>query len=320
MVVGLQHWDRSSALIDGRVRLPMTAIVGVPNRNAWEGLFSGAFDAAELPLARLVFNQGQGDPIVAIPVFPDRLFLQRYIYVRSDFDGHDLASLNGKRVIVPGYYFTASFWHRQMLREAGVAPEDVTWISTAPELDARMRPPVPVTVQPDGDRGVGHLLSGAGDVLMHEYTLPTPRGRENEMRRLFDNVFAVEGEWFKRTEVHPILHVVAVREESLRRRPDFGVELCRAFDEAKAEMYRWLQNERTTGLPFAREALDHSLEVMGDDPWAYGLERNAREINQFLDLAVADAVIKERPNIERLFDARSLEYRFTSRINRATWA
>jgi 4,5-dihydroxyphthalate decarboxylase len=110
MNVAIQHWDRSSALLDGRVSLPNVAFVGLPNAVCWAGLFSGVFDAAELPLARFVFCHDQGDPLIALPIFPDRLFLQQYIYVRRDEPANDLSGFRGRRMIVPGYYFTASFW------------------------------------------------------------------------------------------------------------------------------------------------------------------------------------------------------------------
>ncbi len=236
--------------------------------------------------------------------------------MRNDGSVPDLAAFRARRVLIPGYYFTAAFWHREFLRGAGVPPEAVDWVSTAPELDPRMHTPagVRITVQSAPERGIGLLLDGQVDAIMHEFTIAAPPGRERELRRLYPDVFEVEQAWYAETSVHPILHVMAVSREALERRPDLGVELCRAFDEAKAEAYLWLSSERTTSLPFMREAIDRSVAVLGDDPWAYGLERNARELNRFLDLAQTDGLTKTRARLEDLFDPRSLEYRFQARI------
>ena len=316
MTVGVQHFDRMTALLDNRVTVPNVRILGSPNRTNWEALFSGAYDAAELPLARFVFNRDQGDPLVGLPIFPDRLFLQQYIYTRTEAAFGSLSDLRHRRIIVPGYYYTASFWHRHFLREAGVESNEVEWISTAPELDERMRiaDDIKIKVMPSLHRGADLLLDGHGDCLMHEFTIPPPAGSEGRMRRLLSDVFNVQAEWYRRTNVFPAVHVIAVRAESLERRPDLGVELCRAFDEAKQHMYDWLQSERTIGLPFAREAIDHSLEVFGDDPWSYGLEKNESELNRFLDLAQLDGFTNRRAKIEEIFDRRSLEYQFKSRM------
>ena len=89
------------------------------------GVLKGYFDAAEIPLARLAFVVDQGDPVKGVPVFPDRLFVQQYVYVRTDSDIRTLADLKGKKVHVPGYFITASFWHRALLKEAGVDPNEV---------------------------------------------------------------------------------------------------------------------------------------------------------------------------------------------------
>lgn len=315
MTVAVQHWDRTSALIDRRVTLPNVSFIAVPNRVGWEGLFAGIFDAAELPVARFVFCHEQGDPLVAVPVFPDRLFLQRYIYVLADAPFQGLADLRGRRIGLPGYYFTASFWHRQFLREAGVAPEDVEWISTAPELDKRMAVPQDIrySVRPATERGLSLLFEGEAECLMHEYTL-VPSAGAPRIRRLLPDTLKVHAGWYVRTAVFPALHLMAVRAEALQRRPDFGIELCRAFDEARDETYRWLSSERTTALPFAREAIDRSLELFGDDPWPYGLEKNARELEQFLDLAHADGLVRRREKLAELFDPRAAAYDFRSRL------
>ncbi len=315
--VGVQRFDRTAALIDGNVNVPNVNVIQVPNRTCLEGLQSGVFSAAEFQMARFVFCRSQGDPLVAVPVFIDRLFLQRYIYVRADDPISSLKELRGRRVVLPGYFITASFWHRFFLREAGVKPEEIEWLAMGAERDPRMKTPdgVKITVVPSKSNGLDLLLSGQADCIMHESTLiplPADRGR---IRRLLPNILEVESEWFRRTRILPTLHLLVVREEVLKRWPDFGIDLCHAFDLAKQEMYSWLQSERTTGVPFARDAIDWSLEVCGDDPWPYGVEKNANELNQYLDLAFADGFTTRRLTVEELFDPRALEYQFESRMD-----
>jgi 4,5-dihydroxyphthalate decarboxylase len=320
MTVAVQRFDRSAALIDGTVRMDNVLVLGVSaGRVGVDGVLNGTFDAAEMPLARYIFCKDQGDPITAVPVFPDRLMLHQYVYVRTDRGIEGPADLRGRRVLMPGYFITASFWHRARLKaEGGVGPREVEWFTTSPELDRRIRIPegVKVTVASGGSRhGVERLVDGTADCVMTEDTIRVPPAQRHLVKHLDPNVYTLQRDWHKKTGFFPIVHVIVVRNESLKARPDFGRELCQAYDQARAHAYRVLQNERMTSLPFMRAILDEVVELCGDDPWSYGLERNRAELDTLLGYAHEEGYVRRRSTPEELFDPRSLEYAFTSRIS-----
>ena len=311
------RFDRTAAVIDGRIRIEDVNVINAPGgKAAIQGLLSGAFDAAEVPFARYVSWISHGAQLHAAPIFTDRLFQHEYIYTRPDTGIESLADLRGRRVIcAPSYFATPSFWHRALLKEeAGIEPREIEWHSVAPEAE-EMRLPAGVTVKLSKASilGLERLLDGTADALMTARTPLVPKGRT--VVRVMKDANQKQREWHRRTGFFPILHVIAMRDEALKARPDLGVDLCRAYDEAKAYCYRVLQDDRMTGLPFMRGYLDDAVALGGDDPWPYGLERNRAEIEHFLDLAQAHGLTEKRVELARLFDAGCAGYEFTARMS-----
>lgn len=312
------RFDRSAAVIDGRVRIEDVNVINAPGgKAAIQGLLGGAFDAAEVPFARYVSWINQGAQLHAVPVFTDRLFQHEYIYTRTDTGIERLEDLRGRRVVcAPSYFATPSFWHRALLKdEAGIEPHEIEWHSVAPEAE-EMRLPAGVTVKLSKASilGLERLLDGTADALMTARTPLVPERDRPRVRRVLKDANQRQREWYRKTGFFPILHVIAMRDDALKLRPDFGIDLCRAYDEAKACCYRVLQDDRMTGLPLMRGYLDDAVAAGGDDPWPYGLERNRAEIERFLQLAQEHGLTQKPLEVERLFDARCAGYRFTSRM------
>ncbi|MFM9971950.1 MAG: hypothetical protein ACKVQK_26515, partial [Burkholderiales bacterium] len=182
------RFDRTAALMDGRITIDRVNVCKVPGgKAAIEGLLSGAFDAAEVPMARFVSWIAQGIKLRAAPVFTDRLFQHEHIYTRKDTDLTRLEDLRGRRVIcAPSYFATPSFWHRALLKdEAGIEAREIEWHSVAAEA-AEMRLPedVKVTLSPASILGIERLLDGTADALMTARTVMPPRGAGPRIRRV----------------------------------------------------------------------------------------------------------------------------------------
>lgn len=318
--LGIQRFDRTAALHDGRLQVPGVMVSQVLPSVSVTGLLNGTFDAAEIPLAHYVFLKSIGAPFTALPVFPDRLFLQQYIYTRPDAGITSLHDLQGHRVILPMYFMTSSIWHRGFLRDmAGVRPSDVEWITTSEERDDRMRlpPDVSVTFRRGSHLGLELLLEGVGDALMTEATPVVPPDRTAEVVPLIPDVQAFQRDLFRREQIHPIVHVIALREDLVARAPDLVPALCHAFDVAKNSCFHLLQNERTTALPLMRSYLDETQELFGDDPWPYGVEgRNGHELERFLTYAAEQGFIQRPLDVQELFDERALTFPWSASMER----
>jgi 4,5-dihydroxyphthalate decarboxylase len=318
ITVAALRFDRTAALLDGRVRRENMTFVNVPGGpTAADGLMSGAFDAADIPLVQYVAWKFNERDVTAIPVFSDRLFQRPYIYTRLDTGIKTLADLRGRRVMsAPSYFGTPAFWHRAILKEEyGIEPSEVEWFSATPaRADTSYPPGVRVTYAPASYLGLERLLDGTVDCLMTARTamiLPRDAGK---VIRVAADAHERDRESVRKNGFFPILHVIVVRRASLERRPSMAVELCSAFDDAKEYAYRILQDERMTSLPFMRRYLDETVEVWGDDPWPYGVEPNRAVLDQFLGYAHEQGLVGRTLSVGELFDNDSARHEFQARM------
>jgi 4,5-dihydroxyphthalate decarboxylase len=282
------------------------------------GLLAGIFEAAEMPIAHYAFLRDQGDDYTAIPVFPDRMFLRRNVFVRPDSGIASLADLVGRRVAVPMYWMTSSFWHRRDLRLlGGLGPEEVSWVTTAPERDPRMSLPAGVKVDlvRGPHLGLERLLDGSADCLMTEAQPVVPEGAP--VVSLHADPDALDRELITGDGVHPLLHVIVFRRDVADRHPDLVARVCAAFDVAKQCAYDLLQNERMTSLPFMRAHLDETEAVFGADPFPYGTAgRNGTELAMFLAEAHGQGLTRRRLEVDELFHEVGRVYPWSARMTR----
>jgi 4,5-dihydroxyphthalate decarboxylase len=160
------------------------------------------------------------------------------------------------------------------------------------------------------------LLDKTADCLMTEGTPMIAEEERNKLVRLHRDIHALQRDYYRRTGFHTIVHVIVIREEILQERPDLAVELCQAFDEAKAHGYRTLQNERMTALPLMRNYIDETVEIFGLDPWPYGLENNFSELDRFLAHTREQGLTQKRLGPEDLFAPSARNFRFRATMDR----
>src|SRR3954467_8576041 len=96
------RYDRTQPLLDGRVQpegVDLTFLPLRPGETFWRMLNHGEFDASEMSLSSYTILRSEGDTtIVAIPVFPSRVFRHSAVYVRADSNIARSEELKGKRV------------------------------------------------------------------------------------------------------------------------------------------------------------------------------------------------------------------------------
>ena len=324
MKLGLSNYDRTAPLITGTITMDNVEVMSLPGPfkdifAAWDAVLSGELDAVEIPLGGYVLWRDKGHPVMGVPVFPDRLFVQQYIYIRNDTDVSSLADLRGRKVCVPQYNMSSSFWHRDTLKEDyGITPQEIEWITLMPEA---WPSPTPAGVKvellrPETGRfsGIDLLVQGKIDCLMHEGVPKTTPEERPKVKRIHDDVNALQRDYYKSTGFHVPTHLVIARDDALERRPDFGEVICEGFDRAKAEVYRALEDERRTSLPFMRHYVEDAVEVFGTDPWSDGFADNRPVLDKFLELAKDQGLSQRRFTPEELFDKRSCGYQFKARM------
>ena len=123
------------------------------------------------------------------------------------------------------------------------------------------------------------------------------------MKRLFDNSRAEEERYYLETGIFPIMHVLVIHRRVYESNRWIAREMLKAFTAAKdiafAELRRTVA--LSISLPWVREEFESTVERMGPDFWAYGIEPNRAVLSSFIRYAHAQGLIDATPEPEDLF-------------------
>jgi 4,5-dihydroxyphthalate decarboxylase len=128
--------------------------------------------------------------------------------------------------------------------------------------------------------------------------------REGDPRivRLFPDYKEKEIAFFKQTGIFPIMHVNVIRQEIVDKYPWVATNLVKAFEEAKALAYRRTANPRMVPLAWVRTAWEEQLDVLGADPWAYGLgDANRNNLETVLRYCHQQGLLSRIMKLDELF-------------------
>ncbi|WP_353194123.1 ABC transporter substrate-binding protein [Pusillimonas noertemannii] len=293
--VALGDYDRTRALLDGNVQID--GVDPVYMTLSPEEIFFRAFRNKEFDISEMSFSsylvkasQGQND-YVAIPVFLSRAFRHTSIYVRTDLIKRP-EDLKGKRIGIPEYQLTAIVWARALLEDDyGIAPSSVTWVRGGIEEPGR---PEKIKLQlPEGIRlenapegkTISQMLSdGELDGFIAPRPPAGPASRNPNVGWLFPDPTATAKDYFKRTGIFPIMHVVGIRKPLLEQHPWLANAAYKAFEQAKSRALKQLADTSATKvtLPFVEEQLKAAKSLMGEDYWSYGVSPNRKTLEAFV--------------------------------------
>jgi 4,5-dihydroxyphthalate decarboxylase len=155
----------------------------------------------------------------------------------------------------------------------------------------------------------GMLERGEIDAMISAH-MPSPFVRRHpKVRRLIPDFRQVEQEYFQRTKIFPIMHTIVIREEFYEKHPWIAQSLFKAFDESKRlckeAMYEFSALKYM--LAWSIDEMEKEREVLGEDPWAYGLEPNRHTLETLIQYTYEQGLISKRFEVESLFAKSTLE-------------
>jgi 4,5-dihydroxyphthalate decarboxylase len=274
-----------------------------PTRH-WRFLRNNEFDVAELSSSYYIVAHDKGLPFRAIPVFPHRRFRHGFAFINTGKGITKPTDLIGRKVGVNQFQTTAVLWIRGILEhEYGVPHKAIDWYAELDE-DIDFTPPkdLRLTVLPD-DKSIETMLAeGELDAVLESNLIKPILDRDPRVGRLFPDYVGEEEEYFRRTGIFPIMHVVALRQEIVERHPWVPINLFLAFQEAKRLAMKRMENPRIAPLCWYRESWERQEEIVGKDPWEYGLtERNRHTLATLLSYSHEQALIRKPAEPEDLF-------------------
>jgi 4,5-dihydroxyphthalate decarboxylase len=309
-------YDRMQPLYTGEVQpegIELNFIAIEEPRPIFDRMSGGReFDVAEYSSSEYVQRfAGRECPFVAIPVFPSRAFRHGFIAINRKSGIGTAKDLEGKRVGVPLYTMTAAIFIRGLLQhEYGVDWQKIHWVQGAVNHrgthgDPHVLPllkPVAIEKAPDG-RSLDDLIqSGEIDATLGTSLPDSIRGNP-DIQRLFPDYVEQEKEYYRRTGIFPIMHLIAIRKDVYERHPFVATSLFNAFVRSKKIALKTMYNLRALRYmtPWLMRDLDEIDELFAGDPWPYGVEPNRRTLTALVTYLKEQHLIAESPEVDDLF-------------------
>ncbi len=309
-------YDRMQPLYTGEVKvkgIDLNFIAIDQPRPIFDRMAGGEeFDVAEFSSSEFVQRFARGQcPFVAIPVFPSRAFRHGFIAIHRQAGIRTPKDLEGKRVGVPLLTMTAVIYINGLLaHEYGVDLRKIHWVQGAmntagahgsptvlPLLD-----PVPIEQNRSG-KSLSDLIAARAVDATWGTSLPEAIRTKADIVRLFPDYVDLEKEYFRRTRIYPIMHLVAIRKQVHERYPFVATSLYHAFCEAKKIALEKMLNLRALRYmtPWLMRDIDEIYELFDGDPWPYGVEANRPTLEAFVTYLQDQSLIAAPVAVDDLF-------------------
>jgi 4,5-dihydroxyphthalate decarboxylase len=321
LTLSIWDYDRTRALADGSVRPDGIDLI-VLEHPVEETFFRMArnreFDVAEMSMSSYTVSLHRDPPpFIAIPAFVSRYFRHSSIYVSAKSGIREPKELIGRRIGTPEYQMTAPVWIRGILSDDyGVKPDSVEYWTGGEEetqRDEKIKLDLPPNfkVRPIGPDKTLAAMIAAGEIdALHTARAPsTFHSKPEAVKRLFPNYVEVEREYYRRTKIFPIMHVVAIRREAYEANRWIAMSLYKAFVEAQRRVYEGFRQTAAhkAMLPWQVANVEDAVRELGDDWWPYGFHGNRHVLDTFLRYHHEQGLSKRRLKPEEMFAPETLE-------------
>ena len=247
--------------------------------NLFKSVVRGAkYDVAELAIVTYLQAKTYGKAYVLLPAVLVSRGQHHTIAYNGDRGMLAPSDLAGKRIGVRAYTVTTGAWVRGILaNDYGVDVNKVEWITFEDPHVAEYRDPAGVKRAPHGKELVQMLLDGELDAAVVGDKLPDPR-----LRHLIPDPDIAAQKWAERHHGVPINHMVVVREDLSRSRPDVVKDVFRQLHESKV----------AAGLP----------DGAALDPYRFGVEACRPILEVILDFCRQQQLLSRQISVDELFD------------------
>lgn len=313
LTLACRDYDHTRALLDGTVPVEGVDLrflaISSPSDIFLRMLRNEEFDASELSLSNYLIALARGDRrFVAIPIYPARVFRHSHVWVNAEAGIGEPRDLIGRRVGIPDYSMTALVFVRGMLKhQYGVSPEEIRWFRQRSEhLSIKVPPSIRIENIGKDQTLDGLLEEGKLDAIV---STSAPRGFRSgspAIKRLFPNSREVEAEYYRRTGIFPIMHVMVMRRAVYELNPWLAVSLSRACQAAKQQAYERLK-ESLSPLPWLNLDLEYARQLFGDDLYPYGVKQNLPTLEAAALYAYEQGLTERKLEVSELFAAETLD-------------
>lgn len=253
---------------------------------------------------------GDNPDIIGLPVFASRVFRLSSIYVNTSKGIKSAADLRGKRIGVPEWAQTAAVYTRGWLEhDAGVPLTSIDWVQAGTEDVGRtekveLNLPNGLRLTRVNDKTLSEMLvSGELDAVFTASTPSPVAAGHPAVTRLFANYREEEENYFKRTGVFPIMHIIAMRRDILNEFPWLARNLYLAFEDSrKRSMERLFEGSVSRyPIPWMQDSAERMKALFKGDFYPYGIEKNYTTLEAFLTWSFEQGIAKKLVKPEDIF-------------------
>ena len=277
------------------------------------------WDISEMSMAKYIALRSQDDQsIMALPVFVSRAFRHSMFYVRERSTIKRPEDLKGKRIGIPEWAQTAGVYGRGYLSDyVGIKLADMQWVQAGVN-EAGRKEKVKLKL-PDGiqysnvlDKSLNDMLQrGELDAVM---SARPPVGLGKGIARLMPDAQAAEAQYFKDTNIFPIMHALVVKGPVLDAHPWVAMNLYKTFLEAKNRSMERLSDVTASHAPLAwlYDYSERMKSIFGDDFYPYGIgagrggDINRATLEAFVKFGFEQGVCHRKLSVEELFPKQVL--------------
>jgi 4,5-dihydroxyphthalate decarboxylase len=308
LTVACGDYEIVRAIKEGTVKadgLDLVMLTGMgPRERHWRMARHSEFDICEANVGAYFMEHDHGAPLTAIPVFLHRRFRHGFLFVNAGAGIREPKDLVGKKVGGTNFQPASNIWMRGILEEEyGLPHRQVTWLVERSE-DVAFTPAKDLRIEMTAPGKKLDVMLAEGEIpAMLSPELPR-RFLEGDKRivRMFPNYKDIELAYFRKTGIFPIMHVTTIKQEIVDKYPWVATNLVKAFEEAKNIAYRRIANPRMVPIAWVRTALEEQEEVLGPDPWAYGLTpANRKNLETVLRYTYQQGMISKMVSLDALF-------------------
>jgi 4,5-dihydroxyphthalate decarboxylase len=273
--------------------------------------FNREWDAAELSFAKFCAQvTRKNSDIIGLPVVCSRLFRFSSFYVNKKSKIKNAKDLKGKRVGSPEWAHTAAVYMRGWLGdEHDVALNDIHWFQAGTNEAGRiekveLKLPKGVKLTRVSDRSLSDMLAD-GEIDCAIIARPPDCFRQGhpEVARLFPDFWEMEEEYYARTKVWPIMHIIALQKRVLDGNPWVARNLYNAFLASKNRSVERMCDPAVSRYPLAwvPTYARKMREMFGDDLFPFGIENNRPTWEQMLRYTHEQGIAHRHAKPEEIF-------------------
>lgn len=273
--------------------------------------FNREWDVSELSFAKFTAQvTRENADIIGLPVPCSRLFRFSSFYVNKNSGIKTAEDLKGKRVGSPEWAHTAAVYMRGWLHnDVGVKLPDVHWYQAGANEAGRIEKveislPEGVELTRVPEKTLSDMLA-AGEIDCAIIARPPNCYLEGhaDVLRLFPDFLEMEEDYYRRTGVWPIMHIIAIQKSVLEANPWVARNLYNAFLESKRRSLERLFDPAVSRYPLAWLPIyaRRMREMFDGDPFPFGIEENRATWEQLLSYAHEQGIAHRLVAPEEIF-------------------